>query len=39
MCGIAAIYAYHYAAPTVDRGELRRPRDPMAARGPDGQGE
>ena len=35
MCGIAGIYAYHYAANTVDRAELRRIRDHMAARGPD----
>src|SRR6266481_2442090 len=39
MCGIAGIYAYHYAANAVDRSELRRIRDHMAARGPDGLGE
>ena len=39
MCGIAGIYAYHYAANAVDRAELQRIRDHMAARGPDGQGE
>jgi asparagine synthase (glutamine-hydrolysing) len=39
MCGIAGIYAYHYAANAVDRAELRRIRDHMAARGPDGVGE
>ena len=39
MCGIAGIYAYHYAANLVDRAELRRIRDHMAARGPDGLGE
>jgi asparagine synthase (glutamine-hydrolysing) len=39
MCGIAGIYAYHYAANAVDRSELRRVRDHMAARGPDGVGE
>src|SRR5215471_17030332 len=39
MCGIAGIYAYHYAANAVDRAELRRIRDYMAARGPDGLGE
>jgi asparagine synthase (glutamine-hydrolysing) len=39
MCGIAGIYAYHYAANSVDRAELRRIRDHMAARGPDGLGE
>jgi asparagine synthase (glutamine-hydrolysing) len=39
MCGIAGIYAYHYAANPVDRTELRKIRDQMAARGPDGLGE
>ena len=39
MCGVAGIYAYHYAAPPVDRDELRAIRDHMAARGPDGKGE
>ncbi len=39
MCGIAGIYAYHYAANAVDLAELRRIRDHMAARGPDGLGE
>lgn len=39
MCGIAGIYAYHYAANPADRGELRTIRDHMAARGPDGCGE
>ena len=39
MCGIAGIYAYHYAATPVDRTELRTIRDHMAARGPDGSGE
>src|SRR6266404_5369886 len=39
MCGIAGIYAYHYAANAVDRAELRCIRDHMAARGPDGLGE
>jgi asparagine synthase (glutamine-hydrolysing) len=39
VCGIAGIYAYHYAANAVDRAELRRIRDQMAARGPDGFGE
>ena len=39
MCGIAGIYAYHYAANAVDRAELQRIRDHMAARGPDGLGE
>jgi asparagine synthase (glutamine-hydrolysing) len=39
MCGIVGIYAYHYAANVVDRAELRRTRDYMAARGPDGLGD
>jgi asparagine synthase (glutamine-hydrolysing) len=39
MCGIAGIYAYHHAAKPVDRAELQRIRDHMAARGPDGLGE
>ena len=39
MCGIAGIFAYHYAALPVDRDELRAIRDHMAARGPDGMGE
>jgi asparagine synthase (glutamine-hydrolysing) len=39
MCGIAGIFAYHYAANPIDRGELRRMRDHMAARGPDGAGD
>src|SRR6266702_4992559 len=39
MCGIAGIYAYHYAASAVDRVELQRIRDHMAARGPDGRSE
>jgi asparagine synthase (glutamine-hydrolysing) len=39
MCGIAGIYAYHPAAPGVDRAELRRIRDHMTARGPDACGE
>jgi asparagine synthase (glutamine-hydrolysing) len=39
MCGIAGIYAYHYAANEVDRAELRQIRDHMAQRGPDGLGE
>jgi len=38
MCGIAGIYAYHGAADRVDRAELTRIRDHMAARGPDGCG-
>jgi asparagine synthase (glutamine-hydrolysing) len=39
MCGIAGIVSYHYAALDVDRAELRRMRDHMTARGPDGSGE
>jgi asparagine synthase (glutamine-hydrolysing) len=39
MCAIAGIYAYHYVANAVDREELRRIRDHMATRGPDGLGE
>ncbi len=38
MCGIAGIYAYRNDASNVDRGELRRLRDPIAAHGPDGTG-
>ena len=39
MCGINGIFAYHYAANPIDRVELTRTRDQMAARGPDGMGE
>jgi len=39
MCGVAAIYAYHYASPEVSREELRVVRDSMEKRGPDGRGE
>ncbi|HTL70351.1 MAG TPA: asparagine synthase (glutamine-hydrolyzing), partial [Candidatus Eisenbacteria bacterium] len=39
MCGIAAFYAYHYAAPEIDAEELRGVREAMAPRGPDGCGE
>src|SRR5215510_9536249 len=39
MCGIVGIYAYRTNAPDVDREELRRIRDHMAVRGPDGIGE
>jgi asparagine synthase (glutamine-hydrolysing) len=39
VCGVAGIYAYHYAANPVDATELRRIRDHLAARGPDGAGE
>lgn len=38
MCGIAALFAYHDAAPPVDRDELARVTAAMARRGPDGQG-
>lgn len=38
MCGIAAIYAYHYASPDADTDELRVITERMASRGPDGQG-
>ena len=36
MCGIAGIYAYLDVAPRIDRAELGRMNDRMAARGPDG---
>jgi asparagine synthase (glutamine-hydrolysing) len=39
MCGLAAIFAHDSAAAPVDPGELRRTRDAMAARGPDGAGQ
>src|SRR6266478_3000750 len=38
MCGIAGILAYRNVAPAVDRAELTRMNDRMAARGPDGSG-
>jgi asparagine synthase (glutamine-hydrolysing) len=38
MCGINGIFAYHYVANQIDRGELLRTRDHMSARGPDGFG-
>jgi asparagine synthase (glutamine-hydrolysing) len=38
MCGIVSIFAYNGNS-GVDRGELRRIRDYMTARGPDGFGE
>src|SRR5262245_22536270 len=38
MCGIAGIFAYHYAANPIDREEHLRIRDHMATRGPDGKG-
>lgn len=39
MCGINGIFAYHYAANGIDRAELIRTRDHLAARGPDGMGD
>lgn len=39
MCGVAGIYAYDPGAPAVDKKELRKIRDHMAPRGPDGAGE
>src|SRR5438105_11937272 len=39
MCGIAAIFAYGEMARPVDRDELRRSRERMVSRGPDGEGE
>jgi asparagine synthase (glutamine-hydrolysing) len=40
MCGIAAIFSYGGGdAPPVDRDELRRIRERMVSRGPDGEGE
>lgn len=39
MCGINGIVAMAEAAAPVDRGELRRTRDAMTRRGPDGCGE
>jgi asparagine synthase (glutamine-hydrolysing) len=38
MCGIAGIWAYHYAANGVERSELLAMRDQMVHRGPDGSG-
>ncbi|MDZ4814524.1 MAG: asparagine synthase (glutamine-hydrolyzing) [Pseudomonadota bacterium] len=39
MCGIAGVYSYTRNAAPVQRDELRRVRDHMQARGPDGAGE
>jgi asparagine synthase (glutamine-hydrolysing) len=39
MCGVVAAFAYAGSAPGIDREELRKVRDHMAARGPDGAGE
>ena len=38
MCGINGIFAYLNSASPIDREEVQRTRDYMAARGPDGQG-
>jgi asparagine synthase (glutamine-hydrolysing) len=38
MCGVAGVFGYAQDAPPVDEGELRRIRDAMLARGPDGSG-
>lgn len=38
MCGITAIFSYGAGAPPVDREELVRINQSMAARGPDGEG-
>ena len=39
MCGVAAIFSFHSAAPSIDRAELVRIRDYMRVRGPDLKGE
>lgn len=39
MCGLVALFAYGAGAAPVAADELRRIRDRMAARGPDGAGE
>jgi asparagine synthase (glutamine-hydrolysing) len=39
MCGIVGIFACHASASAVDLSELRRMRDAMQRRGPDGSGE
>jgi asparagine synthase (glutamine-hydrolysing) len=38
MRGVSGIFAYYYAANSVDRAELLRTREQMAARGPDAEG-
>lgn len=38
MCGLNGIFAYGQTAAAVNRDELIRVRDSMAARGPDGSG-
>lgn len=39
LCGINGLFGYSSTAPVIDRDELRRMRDAMSARGPDGAGE
>ncbi|HEX2678809.1 MAG TPA: asparagine synthase (glutamine-hydrolyzing), partial [Polyangiales bacterium] len=39
MCGVCGIFAYRDSAPRPDLAELRRTRDHMQRRGPDGSGE
>jgi asparagine synthase (glutamine-hydrolysing) len=39
MCGVVGIFAYRDSAEPVDPSELRRVRDHMERRGPDGAGE
>jgi len=39
MCGIVVVFSYSSSAPPVERRELRRIRDYMSLRGPDGSGE
>lgn len=39
MCGITGMFGYSSTAPVIDRDELRRMRDAMSVRGPDGAGE
>ena len=39
MCGIATLFAYHYAAPEINREELRQIKNALVSRGPDGSGE
>lgn len=38
MCGLAAIFSYHYASLPIDYKELIRIRDHMKERGPDSEG-
>lgn len=39
MCGVVAIFSHHPVAPDIERDELRKMRDHMTTRGPDGSGE